>query len=111
MLIVCRLMLIVCRLMLIVGYPVLDITLDMREGLNLVGLAIFDDKEIEDVIIQSPSDYSVREIGSRNNDGSYDLAVYYPSEDDWFMVNELDIEVGKGYWVKANNDLNLMVVS
>jgi len=88
----------------IVGYPYPQ-TLSIREGLNLVGLTLFDDKEIGDVVMQSPSDYNVTYIASRNG-SIYDIASYYPSQDSWF-VSDFDINPGVGYWIKANKDFTL----
>ena len=41
--------------------------------MNLFGLTVFENKNIQDVIIQSPANYNITEIVSRNNNGSYDI--------------------------------------
>ena len=93
----------------IVGSVPSEIILDLNEGLNLVGLTLFDIKQIDESITQSPSDYDITEIASRNADGSYVIATYYPSEDGWFMADDFNINSGFGYWVKANKESELVI--
>ena len=90
----------------IVGNVSSQITLNLVEGLNLVGLTLIETKTIEETITQTPADYDVTEIASRNNDGSYNIATYYEANG-WF--NEFNIEPATGYWLKANKDFNLVI--
>ena len=87
----------------IVGTLPTTAVLDIKQGMNLFGLASLENKNIIDVIAQTPADFNVSEIGKRNADGTYDLATYYPSG--WY--NAFGLEPGIGYWLKANKDFSL----
>jgi hypothetical protein len=86
----------------IAGYPIDSKAIDLEPGLNFVGLALLEDKEIKDIFPQT--NYSVLEIASWNY-GTYELATYYPSIDDW--LDPFLIQPGKSYWV--NSKINLEV--
>ncbi len=87
----------------IVGMPKDSLQIEMKEGMNLIGLISDDDKAISDVITQTPEDLDVTEIGKRGAGGKYILATYYP--DGWH--NAFMLEPGVGYWLKANKDFTL----
>ena len=79
--------------------------LGIKQGMNLFGIASLENKNIDEVIIQTPADYNVTELGKRNTDGTYSLATYYPNPSSW--NNAFTLEPGIGYWLKANQDFNL----
>ncbi|MBW2976521.1 hypothetical protein KY347_03690 [Candidatus Woesearchaeota archaeon] len=76
---------------------------EIKQGMNLFGIASLENKNIGEVIAQTPADYKVIEIGKRNSDGTYSLATYYASG--W--SNPFTLETGAGYWLKSNQDFNL----
>ena len=98
-----------------VGYPTPSKSLNIMNGMNLVGLTILDNKQIDEAIIQSPSNYNITDIALRvnngiyNNIGIYNLATYYPAQGSWFVLDNFDIKPGIGYWVKANKNFSLIV--
>jgi hypothetical protein len=74
--------------------------------MNLVGLSLFEDKTVEDAVPQSPTDYNVTDVYSRDDIGEYIAYTYYPAIG-WYSVENFDIEAGKAYWIKAINDFSL----
>ncbi len=91
----------------IVGYPIQSMDVNLVAGMNLVGMRLYSDDTISDVLDQTPADYSADEISGYDN--GYIVATYYPSEDSWFSTDIFDVEAGKAYWVKANEDFILEV--
>jgi len=90
----------------IVGHPQIEYQLDLVDGMNLVGLTLFENQRIEQIITQSPANHDITEISSRNIDGSYNIATYY-GLNRWF--NEFEINPGKCYWLKANKNSTLVI--
>lgn len=91
----------------IVGYSPLSVAVGIVEGMNLKGLTLFENKQIMDIITQSPDDYNIKEIASRNSGGSYNVATYYNITNSWF--NGFYVKPGIGYWVKANKNFSLVI--
>lgn len=87
----------------LVGTLPTPIVVDIKQGMNLFGLASLENKNITDVIVQTPADYNVTELGKRNADGTYGLATYYSSG--WYNIFVLN--PGIGYWLKANKNFSL----
>tara|TARA_Y100000310_G_scaffold320319_1_gene376656 strand:+ start:2488 stop:3618 length:1131 start_codon:yes stop_codon:yes gene_type:complete len=70
-------------------------TVDLVEGMNLVGITSLDNISLTKL----PSE--VIEVARRNEDGSYDIATKYGI----FWFNSFELEPGKGYWFKLNDDV------
>jgi hypothetical protein len=93
----------------LVGYPIQNLNIQIKEGINFVGLSLMDDKNLTDVVMNSPLQYNVTEVASRQSNGQYSLATYYPSVDKWHYTDEFTISAGKGYWIKSKTDFALEV--
>ncbi len=87
----------------IVGTLPEPLELEISKGMNMIGLASLNEKNISDVIPQTVEDNNVTELGKRNINQIYDLATYYSND----LYNEFTLKPGKGYWLKAMENFTL----
>ena len=71
-------------------------TVDLTEGMNLVGLKSLNSMDVIDL----PAE--VIEISSRRVDGGYETATSYSSS--WYNPDSISLIPGEGYWLKVNSD-------
>ncbi len=90
----------------VVGYPIISKDIELRKGQNLIGLALYN---ATDVSSFNQDDYNITEIASRNRNGTYYLATYYPSVSSWYQPNDFDIQPAEGYWLTANKNFTLKI--
>lgn len=82
--------------------------INLDEGMNYIGLLSFSEFNLKDILLQDNSSYKYLEISQRNQDGSFDIATYYPSEDLWFSATGFNsLKPGEGYILKTNADAEL----
>jgi len=86
----------------IVGYPTNSLEIELVEGMNLIGLMLIEQEN--DLPAISP----IKEIASRNTDGTYSVATYYGGEG-WVSSNKFNITTGNGYWIKSESNFSLVI--
>ncbi len=89
----------------VVGIVPDNATVELKTGMNLVGLTLFDQVVLSGF---DPTIYNIREISDRNVDGSYNVATYYATN--WYG-DYFDLDSGEGYWVKVDSDNSIVVVA
>jgi hypothetical protein len=73
-------------------------TISLNQGMNLVGI-----NSLNNISLSSLPN-GIKEVSRRNSDGSYSIATKYILG--WHNPDNIILEPGKGYWVKANSQIN-----
>jgi len=76
------------------GTPASQLVLDLKQGMNLVGLTVHDDKLIADL------NTSIQEVFDRSSD-RYGISTYYSN----WSGDIISILHGKAYWAKVDQDM------
>ncbi|MFT4302928.1 MAG: hypothetical protein ACMXYG_00020 [Candidatus Woesearchaeota archaeon] len=89
--------------LIIVGYPITTYSIELKQGMNLIGLTIDTNKNILDL------DYpTIKEISKRNViTNSFDISTKYNFG--WDNKNNINIKPKIGYWIKSEQDTTIMV--
>ena len=81
------------------GTPIVNESLHLNKGMNLVGLTLGETKSISSL----PN--SIEEVSQYQN--GFDIATRYAAG--WYNPANISIEPKQGYWVKANADAILVI--